>query len=201
MQVHKWCRYNMRTLDDQERTILRALIKNPRASDNAIAKSTGVPVMSVNRKRKKLEEEGLVTYHTRLNTRKLGIFESQQMYILKLKAGLTKADYLAKFEEDTQVRNFSTKYISSSYLGERDGHLALIFVLNAKNESALVEEFNGKIVPYIQSKLGESAIVSIEAVPIAMQIRSMHNYLPERNMKNGVILPEWSDDLLFVDDA
>ena len=48
----------------QERRIIRNLIKNPRISDNKISKITGIPTITVNRKRKKLEAEGLLHYHT-----------------------------------------------------------------------------------------------------------------------------------------
>ena len=56
----------MRDLDKQERLIIRELIKNHRISDNKIGKNTGIPVMSVNRKRKSMEKEGLLTYYTSL---------------------------------------------------------------------------------------------------------------------------------------
>ena len=45
----------MRQLDEQEKSIVKALIRDPRLSDNQISKVTKVPVMSVNRKRKKLD--------------------------------------------------------------------------------------------------------------------------------------------------
>ena len=58
----------MRQLDEQERRIVRELIKDPRISDNQIAKNTRVPVMTVNRKRKLLEEKGLLNYYCYLDT-------------------------------------------------------------------------------------------------------------------------------------
>ena len=44
----------MRDLDKKEKLIIKELVKNPRISDNQIAKNTGLAVKSVNRKRKKL---------------------------------------------------------------------------------------------------------------------------------------------------
>ncbi|HLP79161.1 MAG TPA: Lrp/AsnC family transcriptional regulator [Acidobacteriota bacterium] len=192
-----------RVLDDQERKIVRALIKNPRASDNIISKQTGVPVMSVNRKRKKLESDQLLQYFAAINTDEsgLGVFESKQLYILKLKAGLTQNDYLNSIERDAKFRIFNTRFVSESYIGERNGQLALIIILNAPTNAMMNEEFNGRIVPYVQSKLGAHAIESIETVPLSSQIRILHNYMPQINMTNGVIKAEWPDEYIFVDDS
>ena len=54
----------MRKIDAQEQKILRALTRNPRHSDNRISAMTGVPVRTVNRKRARLEEEGILSYYT-----------------------------------------------------------------------------------------------------------------------------------------
>lgn len=192
-----------RELDIQEKLITRELIRNPRFSDNQIAKRTDLPTMSVNRKRKKLEEEGLIQYYTALNRSEsgLGLFYMQQMYIIKLRAGITKTEYFEKIETDSKLRIFNTKFISSSYLGERDGHLAIIFVLHAKDRVALNDEFNGKIVPYITSAFGHNAIIKIDAIPITNQIRSHHNYLLDQNMGHGTIKEDWPDEYIFVDNA
>ena len=45
-------------LDEQERMIVRALVRDPRLSDNQIGKLTGVPTPTVRRKRKRLEAAG-----------------------------------------------------------------------------------------------------------------------------------------------
>ena len=57
----------MTDFDDQERAILRALIRNPRTSDNRIAENTGVPVRTVRRKRTRLESEGRVHYYAAID--------------------------------------------------------------------------------------------------------------------------------------
>ena len=56
-----------RPLDEQEERIAKALIKNPRLSDNQIGKLTGVPVRTVSRKREKLEESGVLNYFAQVN--------------------------------------------------------------------------------------------------------------------------------------
>src|SRR2546430_11829519 len=62
----------MRTFDDQERAILKALIRDPRQSDNYISKITGVPTPSVRRKRKRLEDEGLLNYFAAFELQETG---------------------------------------------------------------------------------------------------------------------------------
>ena len=53
----------MRKFDKQEEMIIKELIRNSRISDNQIAKNTRIPVTTVNRKRKLLEEEGFIHYY------------------------------------------------------------------------------------------------------------------------------------------
>ena len=51
-----------RPLDANEQAIIRALIRDPRASDNAVGNTTGVNVRTVSRKRQRLEEDGVLSY-------------------------------------------------------------------------------------------------------------------------------------------
>ncbi|MFT4312332.1 MAG: winged helix-turn-helix transcriptional regulator [Candidatus Woesearchaeota archaeon] len=187
------------TLDEQERVIIKELMKNPRATDNAIGKCTGVPVMTVNRKRKKLEEKGILRYFATIDRRRLGVFEAHQLYIIKLRAGITKQQYMQSVEQDAKIRMSNTKYIGTTYVGERDGHLAIIFLLDGFSQDELVNEFNGRIVPYFHECFGKDAIVSIETVPITERIRVHHNYLPSINMENGIVKQTWPDEYMFVD--
>jgi len=191
----------MGELDENEVKIVRELIRNPRISDNQIAKKTKIPVMTVNRKRKKLEKQNLLRYYTSLDTGAdgTGVFVAKQMYIIKFKIGITRNEYLKKVEFSNELKHFSSSYMSLSYLGEKDGHLALILILDAKTESDLVDEFNGKMVPYLKKTLGEDAIREIISTRITNTIRRHHNYLPHINMENGIMKEDWPDELIFVD--
>ena len=55
-------------LDNMEKQIVKLLIKNPRISDVKISELTEIPYRTVNRKRQKLENTGLINYYTELNT-------------------------------------------------------------------------------------------------------------------------------------
>src|SRR3990167_7981787 len=82
----------MREIDWQERKIVIELVKNARISDNEISRRTRIPLKTVNRKRKKLEEEGLLYYFTHLDNSPsgTGMFNSRKLYIMKLKKGVTR---------------------------------------------------------------------------------------------------------------
>ena len=193
----------MPELDEKEVRIVRELIRNPRSSDNMIARSTGIPVMTVNRKRKLLEEERLIRYYVSLDKNESGlhIFDAKELYVVKFKVGITMKTYLEKLEEDQNWRMFNSRFISLAYLGEKDGHLALVIILDAVTESQLVEEFNGKIIPFLKEKLGSDCIEEVITTSLDRLVRVHHNYLPAVNMKNGVIKKEWPDKWIFVNET
>jgi DNA-binding Lrp family transcriptional regulator len=192
-----------RVLDESERKIVRELIRNPRASDNQIAKITKVPIMTVNRKRKKLEKEKLIRYYTSIDKGEFGlhIFGSKKQYTIKFKIGITRKKYMEVMETDARWRTFNSHYISQAYLGEKDGRLALVLILDAKDDDHLVEEFNGKIVPFIYDKFGEGCIKEIATVNLTRLIRVHHNYMPYLNLEEGKIKKDWPDDMIFVDEV
>jgi DNA-binding Lrp family transcriptional regulator len=192
----------MRKLDAQERKLIRELIRNPRASDNKIAHATQIPVMTVNRKRKKLQQEKLLRYYVSIDKGEFGlnIFDAKQLYIIKFAIGITRNNYMKQLEADGKWRMFNSRFISLAYLGEKDGHLALVMILDASTESDLVEEFNGKIIKYLKEKLGENCIEEIITTSLNKLVRVHHNYMPATNMEDGTIKKEWPDELLFVDE-
>lgn len=186
-------------LDDAEYLIVKQLIKNPRISDNQIAKNTKLSVMTVNRKRKLLESKGLISYFTVLNTDEEGlkIFYTKQLYRIKFKTGITKEQYLKVFTKKPNWRY--SENIINAYLGEKDGRLSLILIVGAKSHSKLTDIFNGEIVDEIHSNLGADAIEDITTTRIDIPIRLFHNYMPLFNMEEGKIKEDWPDDYIFVD--
>ncbi len=196
-------RTKMVELNETERKIVRELIKNARASDSQISKQTGIPVMTVNRKRKKLEEEKLIRYYTSIDKGEFGLktFGAKELFIIQFKVGISKAEYLNKVEKDSSWRMLNSHYISFAYLGEDEGHLALIISLDAVEQNELVEEFNGKIVPYLKNKLGDDCIKRVRTFNLSKLIRVHHNYMPAFNMEKGHIKKDWPDDMIFVDEV
>ncbi|MBW2998992.1 Lrp/AsnC family transcriptional regulator [Candidatus Woesearchaeota archaeon] len=192
-----------RTLDEAEIKIVRELIRNPRASDNKIAKKTKIPVMTVNRKRKLLEQESFLRYYASIDKGEFGldIFGAKQLYVIKFKIGITRKKYVEVMETNRKWRTFNSRHVSMAYLGEKDGHLALMVVLDAIDEAHLVDDFNGNIVPFLYEKLSEDCIEEIETTSLNKLIRVHHNYMPHTNMECGKIKEDWSDDLIFVNEV
>ncbi len=190
----------MRKLDKQEEKIIRELIRNPRITDNQVSKRTEIPVMTINRKRKKLESEGLIHYLTHLKRSDNGIsvFNARQLYIIKLRSGLTEENFMKLFEEEKRIKSEYAKHIRESYLGEKDGHLALVMIVDGKNPSDIIKFFNGKIVPTLKNSFGEDIIVHIFTTRLTFQIRRLYNYIPFLNLENGKIKDNWLDEYIFV---
>ncbi len=193
----------MKKFDSQEIKILRELIRNPRCSDNKISKKTGVPVTTVNRKRKALEKDNMIRYYADLNRRDSETDDSSvsQMYIIKLKIGITGTEFLEKILTDNNMRRFNSEHIATSYLSEKDGHLAIILIMEAHTEQAMTESFNGIVVPMLKRNYGDDCIKSVETTRILETVRNHHNYIPKINMKNGKITENWPDEYIFVDRA
>lgn len=192
-----------RKLDDKEVRIVRELIRNPRSSDNEISRRTGIPVMTVNRKRKSLENEMFLRYYVSIDKGEFGlnIFGAKRLYLIKFKIGITREAYMNALEDDPHWRMMNSRYISLAYLGEKDGNLALAIVLDARNPAGLVEEFNGKIVPYLRDKLGPECVEEVTTANLDKMVRVHHNYLPAMNMRNGAIKKEWPDSMIFVNEV
>ncbi|MBN2457766.1 winged helix-turn-helix transcriptional regulator [Candidatus Woesearchaeota archaeon] len=187
-------------IDQQEERIIRELIKNPRISDNKISKNTGIPVMTVNRKRKNLETRGLISYYADFCHGEHGTqdFYAKQLYIIKFKVGITREQFLNYISEDKKYQKFMSMYTVESYLGEKDGRLSLITIMNGKNIAELVEILNSTIFNMFRDEFGDDSIRNIMTARITDLIRTHHNYLPLVNMKDGTIKKDWPDEWIFV---
>ena len=187
-------------ITQKEQKIVKELIKNPRISDSQISKKTNIPVMTVNRKRKALEEAGILSYYTSVRKHKdgLGTFSVRQLYVIKLKAGITRKDYIDAIELEPALKIFNSRFISTTLIGERDGQLTIVVILDAADDHKLVDEFNGRIITILKKKFGDDAIRDIDTVRINDSMRLHHNYLPLVNMKQGKIIDEWPDDYIFT---
>jgi len=191
----------MTFFDLQEKNILRELIRNPRISDNQISKRTKVPLKTVNRKRKKLEEKGIINYFTHVNhfPKGTGNFTARQLYIMKFKAGITRKQFLDVMGGSLFLTSIGIKHILDSHLGEIDGHLALIVILESRLESDLIEIFNADLLKELKHLFGNDCVVSTKVITMSMPFRILHNYLPEINLEKGRISENWPDENIFVE--
>lgn len=190
----------MRELDDKEKKIVRELIRDPRISDNAIGKKLKIPIMTVNRKRKRLEDEGALQYLTHLDTGKLGTgsFPARQFFMIKLKLGITMKQFEEVFQKE-KILEYDAEHVFMSFLCEKDSHLIWAVVLRGGEKNEINEYFNGTLVPILLKKFGHDSINSVQKFRVMDELRYFHNYMPEINIEKGRLKKSWPDEMIFID--
>ncbi|MCH7735459.1 MAG: winged helix-turn-helix transcriptional regulator [Chloroflexi bacterium] len=138
----------MRHLDEQERGIIRALIRNPRCSDRKISTLTGVNVKTVTRKRRRLEREGILKYYTAVEMQANGTarFATQHMIIIKFELGVTRSQVIEEIRSEPNVANVFSELIRDSFIAETDGHIALVMVVEGKSDSDVADSEHSVIL-------------------------------------------------------
>ena len=71
-------------------------------------------------------------------------------------------------------------------------------IIEGKNDSDIVENVQGKIVPSLRKNHGPDSIEEISTIRLLGPIRIFHNYVPLVNMLQGVISSDWPGDAVFV---
>lgn len=190
----------MRSLDEQEKQIIRALVRNPRYSDNKISNLTGVPVRTVSRKRIRLEEEGILSYQTvvEMQANGTGRFTAMHLLIIKFKLGVTRSQIVQEIRSEPNVVNVFYELIRYSFIAETDGHIALVMIVEGKSDSDIAENVQGKIIPSLQKNHGADSIVELRTIRLLDPIRREHNYLPLVNMEKGFIKKDWPEEAIFT---
>ncbi|MEI9895060.1 MAG: Lrp/AsnC family transcriptional regulator [Chthoniobacter sp.] len=108
-----------RPLDEQEKMILKALVRDPRESDNAVGLTTGVNVRTVSRKRQRLEEDGILSFYANVELGPTGTneFPVRQLYTIKFRLGMTMEKLLEDIRREPKVRTVFTESIIESHVG------------------------------------------------------------------------------------
>lgn len=181
--------------DEQEKLIIKALIKDPRMSDNNIGKLTKVPIRTVSRKRKKLEQENKICYYVSTNPKS----KVRHMYLIKFKMGITKNKLMNEIKKEPKIKSVFTELIYRSKFAEINGHTALIMVVEGSTDDEVSENFNGKILPAMLKNHGEDSIIDISTIRLSDTIRVFHNYLPFINMKNGKLMKDWMLESIYIE--
>lgn len=191
----------MRPLDEQEQTIAKALIKNPRISDNRLGEEYGLPVRSVSRKRGRLESDGLLRYFAEIDMseRGTGRFRCRHLYTIKFGVSVTLRDLRKRVLNEPNVMTAFTRTVYTSHIAEIDGRVALVLVVDGESDSDIVEKVQEEILPALRAKHGEQAIEGVETVRLLEPVRMLRNYLPALNMREGRMRPDWSVDAIFVE--
>ena len=187
-------------LNIQDKKIIRSLFKNPRLSDNKIGNLTGVPIRTVNRKRKKLEEKGLLRYYAELKMGSKGTerFNARHMYLVKFRIGISQNQIIDEVKVEPNVGTIFTEFIYESHLAEIEGHTALVLIIEGSSDDEINTSFNEIIIPSLEKNHGRGSIIQITTLRVGKPIRLFHNYLPMVNMEKGKIKSDWDESAIFV---
>jgi DNA-binding Lrp family transcriptional regulator len=190
----------IRELDEQERLILRALIRDPRQSDNSIGESSGVNVRTVSRKRQRLEQEGIVSYYTHvdLSASGSGQFKTRHLYTIKFRIGVTFKQLMEDIQREPAVRSIFTEVLFESHIAEIDGKLAMLLFIEGESDLDIVQTVQEKLIPSLLRNHGADSIEEVSTVRILSQVRAMRNYVLPVNMHQGFIRADWPDDAIYV---
>jgi DNA-binding Lrp family transcriptional regulator len=190
----------MRELDEQERQIVRELIRDPRNSDNGIGQATDLNARTVARKRQKLEEEGILSYYTHvdLSEKGTGQFPVRHLYIIKFSLGITLSQVAEDIKREPFVCSIFTEIIFESHIAEIDGRIAMLLFIEGHSDADIVETVQKHLVPSLRRNHGMDAIEEISTFRLLSPVRIMHNYLPFVNMENGFIKKDWPDEAIYV---
>jgi DNA-binding Lrp family transcriptional regulator len=190
----------MKELDEQERLIVRHLIRDPRESDNGIGEATGVNVRTVGRKRQRLEQAGILSYftHLDLSARGTGQFGARHLYIIRFRIGITYKQLLEDIQREPFVRSIFTEIIFESHVAEIDGKLAMLLYIDGEDETNIVQTVQEQLIPSLLRNHGENSIESVNTIRVLAPVRTMRNYIQPVNMQAGYIKREWPDDAIYV---
>src|SRR3989442_12747714 len=156
----------MRELDDQERLIVRQLIRDPRESDNGIGEITGVNVRTVGRKRQRLEHDGVLAYYTHLDlsAQGTGQFTARHLYIIKFRIGITLKQVTEDIKSEPFVKSIFTEIIFESHIAEIDGKLALLLFIDGASDTDIVQTVQEKLIPSLLRNHGENSIEEVSTM-------------------------------------
>jgi DNA-binding Lrp family transcriptional regulator len=189
-----------KVLDEHEVRIVKALIKDPRMSDNRLGDVYGIPVRTVNRKRHRLEAEGLLRYYAELDSSAsgTGYFACRHLYTVKFRLSVTvRQVQMQALAEPSELTVF-TETVYESHVAEIDGRAALVLVVEGRSDADIVDRFQENILPELERVHGKSAIEDISTVRLLQPVRVLRNYLPALNMEAGRMKEDWPLDAVFV---
>jgi DNA-binding Lrp family transcriptional regulator len=189
----------MRILDQQEKAIVRRLIRDPRESDNGVGELTGVNVRTVSRKRQRLEQEGILAYFTNVDLSANGAeqFNARHLYIIKFRVGITYKQLVDEIRMEPS-RTVFTERVYESNIAEIDGKVALLLYVDGDSDVDIVQRMHEDFIPRLLENHGKDSIEEISTIRLLSPVRVMRNYLPLANMQNGLLVPDWPDEAIYV---
>lgn len=175
-------------------------MRDPRESDNGIGEATGVNVRTVGRKRQRMEQEGILSYHTHLDLTATGTaqFNARHLYVIKFRIGITPQGVLADIKSEPRVRSIFTETIFESHVAEIDGHVALLLFIDGVSDADIVQTVQDKLIPSLLQNHGANSIDEVSTIRVLAPVRVMRNYVLPVNMESGYIRKDWPDEAIYV---
>ncbi len=189
-----------KTLDEQEKQIVEQLIRDPRATDNAIAEVCGLNVRTVHRKRRRLEQEGLLTYHAQIDLSSTGTeqFATRHLFVIQFRIGITLSQLVDEIKDESKMDPRLGSLIYDSHVAESNGKLALLLLVDGKSATEIVQRVHEEIIPMLQRVHGEDSIQTISSYRVLLPVRQMRNYMPLVNLSEGIIREDWPGEFIYV---
>ena len=190
----------MKQLDQQERLIVRQLIRDPRESDNGIGEITGVNVRTVGRKRQRLEHAGILSYftHLDLSAHGTGEYNTRHLYIIKFRNGVTFNQLVEDIKREPFVRSIFTEIIFESHIAEIDGKLAMLLFIDGASETDIVQTVQEKLIPSLERNHGVGSIENVSTMRVLSPVRAMRNYILPVNIQHGYVRKDWPNEAIYV---
>ena len=187
-------------LDPQEEKIARALVRNPRLSDNRLGEENDLAVRSVSRKRARLEKEGVLRYYAEVDLSESGTgqYPVSYLFVIKFRLGVDVAGLRATLIDEPRVVTTFTQSVQYSFAAECDGRVALVMVVSGKSSEDVLARLHGEILPTLDGKHGPDAVEDLSALQLIVPLRILRNYLPDVNMVDGRMREDWGLDAIFV---
>jgi len=189
----------MRILDQQEKAIVRQLIRDPRESDNGIGEITGVNVRTVSRKRLRLEQEGILSYYTNVDLCSDGAkqFNARHLYIIKFRVGVTYTQLIDEVRQSGDQTVFAES-IFESHIAEIDGKVALLLFVDGDSDLDIVRRIHEELIPILLKNHGDDSIEAVSTLRLLAPVRIMRNYQPLVNMNRGYLMADWPSEAIYV---
>ena len=188
----------MSDIDPVNHKITRALIRDPRLSDNAISDQTSVQPRTVTRKRKIMETQGLLHYFTSCSLNAVTKDTECHIYLIRLRQGISARSVLRRMHHEPRLATVFTKYVSESHLVEIDGLTALLLFVNGSHANLVMDTFQQEIVPELVKRHGSDCIDHLTTMRLVSPLRLHHNYLPGINLTGAKLHADWPDEGLHV---
>lgn len=190
----------MHTPDEQEIRIAKALIRNPRLSDNRLGEENDIAVRTVSRKRARMEQAGVLSYFAEVEMGESGTghYACRHLYVIKFRLGVTERALLDEVRNEPHVVTVFTRSIYESYVAEIDGRAALVMAVDGASDSDVLARVQEQIVPALRKRHGADSIEDVQTIRLLSPVRKLRNYLPAVNMERGMMKADWSDQAIFV---